>query len=67
MCASLRVINTLDGVCLVFWDCWNNFSAPSFVNGRISPVGAMQIEDAGDRCLEGLSDSKGSRAHGTVW
>ena len=43
---------------LLFGDCWNTFSAPIFVNGRISLVAAMQAKDAGDKCLEGLPGSK---------
>lgn len=40
------------------WDCWNNFSVPRFVNGRLSLVGALQIEGAGDRRLEALPASR---------
>lgn len=43
---------------LLFGDCWNNFSAPIFVNGRICLVAAVQTKDARDKWLEGLPGSK---------
>lgn len=46
--SSLSAVRTLEGIQLLFGDCWNNLSATIFVNGGSSLVGAMQIEDAED-------------------
>lgn len=51
---------------LLFGDCWNNSSAPIFVNGRICLVAAVQTKEAGDKCLEGLPRSKDLGLHGAM-